>query len=62
MIDFVMKKKKKHDGLLTIIWISIPIQPKLSSKVRHLRRKDQTIGFFQSRWWISMASRPSAIM
>jgi hypothetical protein len=36
IIDYLMKKT---DGLLTIVWVSIPIQPKLPLRVRHLLQK-----------------------
>jgi hypothetical protein len=37
MID--VNKKKKIDGLSTIVWVSIPVRPKLPSRVRRLRHK-----------------------
>ena len=36
MIGFIMKKT---DGLATIVWVSIPVRPKLHSRVRHLLQK-----------------------
>jgi hypothetical protein len=42
IIDFLMKKT---DGLSTIIWVSIPVRPKLPSGVRHLLQKDIILNY-----------------
>jgi hypothetical protein len=36
MIDFLIKKS---NGLSTIVWVSIPVRPKLPSRVHHLLKK-----------------------
>ena len=34
MVNFI--RSKKTDGLSTIVWVSIPVRPKLHSRIRHL--------------------------
>jgi hypothetical protein len=72
-----MKKKKKVNDLLTIVWVSIHVGPKLPSRVRRLGQKalpcrhfekqrpldfGQILGFLQSNCWKSTAFRPSTVV